>query len=166
MTPKNGSKNAQNGSQQRKRLWPDSSVASKLTFEQRQLLPSQIKKLVARAERSNEPSTTALRQRQRRRRHHRDPTNRNPWQDFYYISRVPWPKISSPKILKILPRISVGGISVVSVCSRRSCIRRATTTTTDRHHRDPTNINPWQDFSSNKNPVNDFCWWDLGGVCL
>ena len=42
----------------RARLWPDSSVASKLTFE-RQLLPSQIKKLVARAERSNEPSTIA-----------------------------------------------------------------------------------------------------------
>jgi hypothetical protein len=59
VTPKNGSKNAQNGSQQRKRLWPDSSVASKLTFEQRQLLPSQIKKHVALAERSNEPSTTA-----------------------------------------------------------------------------------------------------------
>ena len=59
MTPKNGSKNAQNGSQQRTRLWPDSSVALKLTFEQRHLLPSQIKKLVARAERSNEPSTTA-----------------------------------------------------------------------------------------------------------
>jgi hypothetical protein len=59
VTPKNGSKNAQNGSQQRTRLWPDSSVASKLTFEQRQFLSSQIKKLVARAERSNEPSTTA-----------------------------------------------------------------------------------------------------------
>jgi hypothetical protein len=20
--------------------------------------------------------------------------------------------------------------------------------------------------TSNKNPVKDFCWWDLGGVCL
>jgi hypothetical protein len=44
VTPKNGSKNAQNGSQQRTRLWPDSYVASKLTFEQRQLLPSQMKR--------------------------------------------------------------------------------------------------------------------------
>jgi hypothetical protein len=52
-------KNAQNGSQQRTHLWPDSSVAARQTFEQHQLWPSQIKKLVARAERSNEPSTTA-----------------------------------------------------------------------------------------------------------
>ena len=56
--PKNGSKNAQNGSQQRTHLWPDSSVAAKLTFKQRQLWPSRIKSTVACAERSNEPSTT------------------------------------------------------------------------------------------------------------
>ena len=43
----------------RARLWPDSSVVAKQTFEQLQLWPSEIKKLVARAERSNEPSTTA-----------------------------------------------------------------------------------------------------------
>jgi len=47
---------------QRSRLWPDSSVAARQTFEQRQLWPSQIKKHVDRAERSNEPSTTARRQ--------------------------------------------------------------------------------------------------------
>ena len=36
--------------------------AARQTFEQRQLWPSQLKKLVARAERSNEPSTTARQQ--------------------------------------------------------------------------------------------------------
>ena len=46
----------------RARLWPDSSVVVRQTFLQRHLWPSQIKKLVARAERSNEPSTTARRQ--------------------------------------------------------------------------------------------------------
>ena len=45
---------------QRSHLWPDSSVAARQTFEQRQLWPSQIKKHVDRVERSNEPSTTAL----------------------------------------------------------------------------------------------------------
>jgi hypothetical protein len=23
-----------------------------------------------------------------------------------------------------------------------------------------------EDESKNKNPAKDFCWWDLGGVCL
>jgi hypothetical protein len=32
-------------------------------------------------------------------------------------------------------------------------------------HRDPRNRNPWQDFYC-KNPAKDFCWWDLGDVCL
>ena len=68
--------------------------------------PSQIKKHVDRAERSNEPSTTALRrQRQRRqRRHHRDPTNRNPWQDFYYrLSSAPKIRATCPSTPKTPP---------------------------------------------------------------
>ena len=47
------------GALERARLWPDSSVTAQYTFEQHQLWPSQIKKLVARAARSNQPSTTA-----------------------------------------------------------------------------------------------------------
>jgi hypothetical protein len=57
-TQRMAAKNAQNNSQQRTRLWPDSSVVARQTLKQRQLWPSRIKSTVACAERSNEPSTT------------------------------------------------------------------------------------------------------------
>ena len=59
-------KNAQNRSQQRARLWPDSSVVARQTFKQRQLRPSRIKKLVARLLVRQGPTShfTTARQRQ------------------------------------------------------------------------------------------------------
>ena len=82
---------------QRSRLWPDSSVAARQTFEQRQLWPSQIKKHVDRAKRSNEPSTTAQTDRQTDTRHQTPPRShqQKSLAGFLLVER------SAPRILRI-----------------------------------------------------------------